>query len=193
MILLNLLLACIENKSMVSKKRVKAICGSTRKKSTNLNLLYAMKELSRNYLDITIFESIDLIPHFNPDLDNESPPTEVIRFRKELREANAILICTPEYAMGVPGTLKNAIDWTVSSMEFSKKPTALITASSLGEKGHASLLETLQVVEADITSNTQLIIPFAKTKINQENKITDGKTLGEVVSLLKSLNQRLNG
>lgn len=193
MILLNLLLACIENKSMVSKKRVKAICGSTRKKSTNLNLLYAIKELSRDYFDITIFESIDLIPHFNPDLDNESPPTEVIRFRKELREANAILICTPEYAMGVPGTLKNAIDWTVSSMEFSKKPTALITASSLGEKGHASLLETLQVVEADITSNTQLIIPFAKTKINQENKITDGKTLGEVVSLLKSLNQRLNG
>ncbi len=193
MILLNLLLACIENKSMVSKKRVKAICGSTRKKSTNLNLLYAIKELSRDYFDITIFESIDLIPHFNPDLDNESPPTEVIRFRKELREANAILICTPEYAMGVPGTLKNAIDWTVSSMEFSKKPTALITASSLGEKGHASLLETLQVVEADITSNTQLIIPFAKTKINQENKITDGKTLEEVVSLLKSLNQRLNG
>lgn len=191
MILLNLLLACIENKSMVSKKTVIAICGSTRKKSTNLNLLYAMKELSRDYFDITIFESIDLIPHFNPDLDNESPPTEVIRFRKELREADAILICTPEYAMGVPGILKNAIDWTVSSMEFSKKPTALITASSSGEKGHASLLETLQVIKANITSNTQLIIPFAKTKINQENKITDGKTLEEVMNLIKSLHQEL--
>ena len=177
---------------MISKKRVIAICGSTRKKSTNLNLLYAMKELSKDYFDITIFESIELIPHFNPDLDNESPPVDVIRFRKELREADAILICTPEYAMGVPGTLKNAIDWTVSSMEFSKKSTALITASSLGEKGHASLLETLQVIEADITPNTQLIIPFAKTKINQENKITDSKTLEQVVSLLKSLNQKLS-
>ena len=177
---------------MVSKKRVIAICGSTRKKSTNINLLYAMKELSKDYFDITIFESIDLIPHFNPDLDNESPPVDVIRFRKELREADAILICTPEYAMGVPGALKNAIDWTVSSMEFSKKPTALITASSSGEKGHASLLETLQVIEADITPTTQLIIPFAKTKINHENKITDGKTLEQVVSLLKSFNQKLS-
>ena len=108
----------------------------------------------------------------------------MIAFRNELKQADGILICTPEYAMGVPGTLKNAIDWTVSSCEFSKKPVALITASSLGEKGHASLLETLKIIESDITEETQLRISYAKTKISQAGVIVDEATKREVVSLL---------
>jgi NAD(P)H-dependent FMN reductase len=88
--------------------------------------------------------------------------------------------------MGVPGTLKNAIDWTVSSMEFSKKPTVLITASSLGEKGHASLLETLRIIEADISDNRQLLISHIKTKIKGET-ITDASTHEKVTAVMESL------
>jgi chromate reductase, NAD(P)H dehydrogenase (quinone) len=164
--------------------KILALCGSTRKNSTNLNLIKAIADLTKDKFELTIFEGLTEIPHFNPDLDNEHPPQAVIDFRKQLKETDSILICTPEYAMGVPGTLKNAIDWTVSSMEFSHKATALITASSMGEKAHASLLETLKVIEANITEQTQLLIPFAKTKVSNECKITDAKTLNEVNALM---------
>jgi chromate reductase, NAD(P)H dehydrogenase (quinone) len=176
----------------MTKHKILALCGSTRKNSTNLNLIKAIIDLTKKKFQFTIFEGLTDIPHFNPDLDTGNPPQLIIDFRKRLKEADGILLCTPEYAMGVPGTLKNAIDWTVSSMEFSKKPTALITASSMGEKGHASLLETLKVIEADITDETQLLIPFAKTKVSQDCKITDSKTLCEVNALLDAFLLKIN-
>ncbi len=110
-------------------------------------------------------------------------------FRKQLRAADGILICTPEYAIGVPGTLKNAIDWTVSSMEFSKKPVALITASLSGEKAHQSLLGTLLIIEAQMTADTELLISFIKTKVNADGKIIDTETLNSVNKLIKSFSE----
>lgn len=167
-------------------KTVFAICGSTRSASSNLSLLKAIKNLTSGIFEINIFTGIAEIPHFNPDLDNDHPPKEVILFRKQINTADGILICTPEYAMGVPGTLKNAIDWTVSSSEFSHKPTALITASSLGEKGHASLLETLKIIEADISDNTALLIPHIKMKITPDGEINHENTLTELLNFLSA-------
>ena len=178
--------------TMTNKKKILAISGSTRKKSSNLNLINAIEELSSSIFSISLFEGLTDIPHFNPDLDNENPPQEVVTFRRLLREADGILICTPEYAMGVPGTLKNAIDWIVSSCEFSHKPLALITASSMGEKGHASLMDTLRIIEAGVTEDTQLVIPFVKTKVSSEGKITDDVTLSSVLKLIDALNQNID-
>jgi chromate reductase, NAD(P)H dehydrogenase (quinone) len=176
---------------MNQSKKILAICGSTRKASVNLTLLKIITELSRETLDISIFEGLAGIPHFNPDLDNEMPPEAVTAFRRLLKEADGILICTPEYAMGVPGTLKNAIDWVVSSCELSHKPVALITASSQGFKGHASLLETLRIIECNITDEMQMVIPFVKTKI-RDNSITDRKTAEEINYLLSAFTHALN-
>src|SRR6202007_639631 len=133
---------------MSTIKKIIAICGSTKVSSTNLNLVKAIQTLTIGKFDVEIYTDIDKIPHFNPDLDTETCPIQVTTFRGKLKSADGILICTPEHAMGVPGTLKNAIDWTVSSCEFSHKPTALITASSMGQKSHTSLLETLNIIEA---------------------------------------------
>jgi NAD(P)H-dependent FMN reductase len=165
-------------------KKILAICGSTRKTTSNLNLINAIADLAKERFQISIFEGLADIPHFNPDLDNESPPEAVKNFRNQLKDADGVLICTPEYAMGVPGTLKNAIDWTVSSCEFSHKPVALITASSLGENAHESLLKTLKIIESDIGDETQLVISYVKTKVSKENKITDADTLDAVSTLL---------
>jgi NAD(P)H-dependent FMN reductase len=169
------------------QKHILAISGSTRKISTNLNLIKAIITLTGDKFDIHIFEGLAEIPHFNPDLDSECPPQTVIDFREQIKAAAGVLICTPEYAMGVPGSLKNAIDWTVSSSDFSHKPTALITASSVGEKGHASLLETLKVIECNIPEESQLLISFAQTKVSKEATITDGETEAQVKKLLDSL------
>ena len=166
-----------------------AISGSFRQGSSNTSLLHTMKSLAPAGNEFIIYDKIGELPHFNPDLDNESVPQKVKDFRTQLREADGVLICTPEYAIGVPGTLKNAIDWTVSSMEFSQKPVALITASLSGEKAHDSLLGTLLIIEARMTSDTQLLIPFVKTKVTDEGKIIDNNTLNSVNKLIQSLTE----
>ena len=173
-------------------KKILAICGSTRKTSSNLNLINAIKDLTKERFQISTFEGLAEIPHFNPDLDNEHPPETVTSFRNQLRDAEGILICTPEYAMGVPGTLKNAIDWTVSSCEFSHKPVALITASSLGENGHESLMKTLRIIESKITDQTQLVISYVKTKVSRDNKITDAITLRYVEELIEAFDELID-
>lgn len=178
---------------MNKKLKIFAIPGSTRSTSSNLNLIKAIADLTSESFIVTIFDGLSKLPHFNPDLDNEFVSLEVKAFRKQLREADGILICTPEYAIGVPGTLKNAIDWTVSSMEFSQKPVALITASLSGEKAHASLLGTLLIIEARMTSDTQLLIPFVKTKVTDEGKITDNDTLNSVNKLIQSFTEIITG
>lgn len=171
---------------MGERKKIIVIPGSTRRSSTNLNLVKAIVSLYSDKLDFQVFQGLTDIPHFNPDLDNNNPPQAVSDFRRLLKEADGILICTPEYAMGVPGTLKNAIDWTVSSMEFSNKPVALITASTAGQKGHSSLLDTLRIIESDIPEGSQLLISFIKTKIT-DDKIVDSTTLDSVSSVIESL------
>ncbi len=174
---------------MADKINILAISGSTRKNSSNLNLIKAIADLTSETFTITVFEGLSDIPHFNTDLDNQNPPEQVTSFRRQLREAAGIIICTPEYAMGVPGTLKNAIDWTVSSMEFSKKPLALITASLSGEKAHASLLGTLLIIEARMTADTQLLIQFITTKVDGNGKITDNETFNNINKLTQSLRE----
>ncbi|HTN06043.1 NADPH-dependent FMN reductase [Agriterribacter sp.] len=132
------------------------------------------------------------LPQFNPDDDTENPPVQVTDLRKQIKEANGILICIPEYAMGVPGSLKNLLDWTVSSSDFSNKPVVAITASSLGQKAHLSLLGTLQVIEARIDESTQLLISFIKTKVNDRQQITDENTLKDVRRIMDSFIAVLN-
>ena len=167
-------------------RKVLAISGSTRSQSTNLNYIKAVSVLAADAFSVEVYKGLMDIPAFNPDNDGDEPPAVIADFRNQLKKADGILICTPEYAMGVPGSLKNAIDWTVSSMEFSHKPVALITASLSGLKGHAALLETLHVIEAKITADTGLIISFAKTKISDDCTITDEAVLAAVKKMVEA-------
>jgi NAD(P)H-dependent FMN reductase len=177
---------------MTDRKKVIAISGSARKNSANLRLIKAIDELTKEKFDTTVFEGLTELPHFNPDLDNDNPPEPVNNFRQLVKSSDGILICTPEYAMGVPGTLKNALDWTVSSGEFSGKPVALITASTSGLKAHESLLDTLQVIDARINEGTQYLISFIQVKLNSENKITDEQTMGDIQKLIEAFVEEMD-
>ena len=128
------------NKRDKDDRQKKSNCnpGECKKNSANLRLIRAIDDLTKEKFDTTVFEGLTELPHFNPDLDTDDPPEAIINFRKLIRNSDGILICTPEYAMGVPGTLKNALDWTVLSGEFSGKAVALITASTSGLKAHES-------------------------------------------------------
>jgi len=171
-------------------KNIFIVCGSTRKNSTNHRYIELVKSLLGKGFGYVELDSLMNIPHFNPDDDDENVADAVKDFRNNLQEANGIIISTPEYAMGIPGSLKNAIDWTVSSSSFSKKPVLLITASSQGFKAHQALIDVLTVIEAD-TDGTRILIPFAKTKIDNENNITDKTTQEELAKAVQIFQSKL--
>lgn len=164
-------------------KNILAICGSTRQHSSNHQLIKCIASIFSEQVQINLLHNISTLPHYNPDDDKEKAPEAVTHFRNLVLQSDGILICTPEYAHGVPGSLKNAIDWLVSSSSFSGKPTVLITASTDGKFGHAALLETLKVIEAKQVEQLQLRIPFIQTKIHN-NIISDEKTLQEIKALM---------
>jgi NAD(P)H-dependent FMN reductase len=174
-------------------KKIFALSGSTRSASVNLGLIKAVAQQYASQLTFDIFEGLEQLPQFNPDKDipGDTILPEIAAMRQRMRAADGILICTPEYAMGLPGALKNALDWTVSSCEFSGKPVAVVTAASMGEKTHASLLGTLRIIEASVTDDCQLLIPFAQAKIGKEGIIKDTATAAQIQLLMDSFIGRL--
>ncbi|TGD56936.1 NADPH-dependent FMN reductase [Flavobacterium humi] len=157
-------------------RKILAISGSTRHPSSNSNILqYISGLLPAGYI-VDFFEDLDNLPHFNPDLDNAELPVAVADFRAKIATADGILICTPEYVFSLPGSLKNALEWCVSTTLLSHKNTGLVTASASGEKGHEQLLLIMKTLEARFTSETQLLIQGVRGKINPEGILTDAST-----------------
>ena len=164
--------------------RILTINGSTRAASTNGLFIQAITALIGDRAVVTGYPSVADLPHFDPDLDVLPAPPSVAHFRELIQSADGILICTPEYAMGVPGSLKNALDWTVSTADFRLKPVMLVTASLSGEKAQASLLGTLRVIEAVVPDGTTVLVQFARTKVNADG-ITDARTRSEIQHALE--------
>lgn len=156
--------------------KIFAITGSTRKNSSNFKILKYISEHIKSDFEVEIFENLDRIPHFNPDLDTENPPEEISLFRNKIMEADGIIICTPEYVFSLPGSLKNALEWCVSTTIFSNKKAGLITASASGEMGHEQLLLIMKTLEAKFDDNTQLLIQSIRGKIDVDGKIINEET-----------------
>ncbi len=174
--------------------QILAISGSLRAGSTNSNLLRAAAALAPDRVHFTFYDGLADLPHFSPELDGDNPPASVTHLRQRLQVADAVLICTPEYAFGVPGSLKNALDWTVSTCAFSDKPVAAISASSTymgGEKAHASLLLTLTALGANILESGKLTIAAVRTKMNPAGEITDPATVQALKSVVDALAQAI--
>lgn len=172
----------------MNKIKILAISGSLSKKSSNAQVLQYIAGMIDDDTEFILSDSIRELPHFNPELDTDPLPVTVQQFRKQLKEANAVLICTPEYAFGVPGALKNALDWTVSSGEFVNKPLALITASLSGEKAQAALLQTFTALSANITAERTLLLSFIRSKLDESGNFknkADEEAVKKVVASLK--------
>ena len=159
-----------------------ALCGSLRQGSLNAALIDAVERMGR--FDVQRVSTV--LPPFTPD-EADDAPREVLAFRAALRSADAILICTPEYAMGIPGVLKNAIDWTVGSCEFAHKPTALITCTASGEIAHPALIEVLRVLEAGLTEATTLLMPHNRAKVRADGSFIDNEAQRQVREVIDRL------
>ena len=157
--------------------KILAITGSTRKNSSNYKILQFISDRMNNSFEIEIFEDLDKLPHFNPDLDTENPPDKISLFRNKIVQADGIIICTPEYVFSLPGTLKNVLEWCVSTTIFSKKKVGLITASASGEMAHQQLILIMKTLEAQFDDENLLLIQGVRGKINEEGNITNEETL----------------
>lgn len=167
-------------------RNILAISGSLRAGSSNHNILQYLGGLIPDDFKYTIYDGLANVPAFDPGSDNDDPPVAVSDFRQKIADAAAIIICTPEYAFGVPGALKNALDWTVSSGSFSGKPAALITASTGGQHAHEAMIKILGALDAKLVPETTLLIQFIRTKI-VNGYIIDIQTLERLRTLLDYL------
>jgi len=167
---------------------VVAISGSLKSTSANTNILLEMAKIAPENVVVNILEGLDQLPHFNPEIIQEIPA--VTNFRNQIKAADAVIFSTPEYAFGVPGVLKNALDWLVSSGELNDKPVAAISVSPMhtgGDKALASLLLTLSALGTYTSQNAALAIGSIKSKMNKTGQITDPGSLEELDAVLASL------
>ncbi len=133
-----------------------AISGSLRRVSSNTALLRAAAALAPEGVEVVLYDGLGGLPHFNPDLEENEPPA-VTAFRVLVREADGLLISSPEYAHGVPGALKNALDWLVGGSEFVGKPVALFHASSPASPYvQASLTETVRIMSGRLVEEASV-------------------------------------
>jgi chromate reductase len=130
--------------------RILAISGSLRAQSTNTSLLRSLVLLAPSELEIVIYEELGRLPAFNPDLERNHQFDAVTRFQQALQRSTAVIFSTPEYAHGIPGSLKNALDWVVGSGELSEKVVMLMNASSRAVYAQAALTEVLFAMNAKL-------------------------------------------
>lgn len=116
-------------------------------------------------------------------------PREVAEFHERIRQADAILISSPEYIHGVPGSFKNALDWTASSGVFIGKPLALINASATSNHAQDSLIETLTVLMADVTSSR---IPLRSNRLSLDDVLADSAIVEKLQEVLATLINAVN-
>lgn len=152
-----------------------AISGSLRAASSNTTVLQALCALAPAQVTITLYDRLGDLPHFNPDLDGETAtlPAPVAALRAQIGQADGLLISSPEYAHGVPGVLKNALDWLVSSLEFPGKPVALINISPRSIFVQASLSEILTTMSAALFTDAAFTIVLPRKSLVVTDMLAD--------------------
>jgi NAD(P)H-dependent FMN reductase len=121
--------------SQAAVARVLAISGSLQARSSNSAVVRLAQRLADDHVRVNVFDALDSLPYFNPDLDVDPPPPSVHAFRERVAAADALLIASPEYAHEMPGVLKNALEWLVSSGELYAKPVAVLCAAPGPQRG----------------------------------------------------------
>lgn len=149
---------------------VLAVSGSLRKHSINTMFLRFCSEVVSTREKVIVFEELGHLPLFNPDIEHEAIES-VQRWRMALRHSDAVMIASPEYAHGVTGIIKNALDWVVGSTEFDGKPTVLLNLSMRAIHAHSALQRTLEVMNAQMVSTQTIGLPSQITSDDLQGSI----------------------
>lgn len=168
-----------------------AISGSLRARSSNREVLRALVLLAPPGTTVVTYDGLATLPHFNPDDDGIGAvlPASVVALRQAVADCDALVISSPEYAHGVPGSLKNALDWLVSGPEMVDKPTGLLTASSHSSFVHASLAETLRTMSTLLIPAATRVVPLDGRRLSAEAIAADEALAGVIREALAALIQ----
>lgn len=173
----------------MNSTRILAISGSLRAQSSNTAVLGAVALVAPREVRVTLFRGLDALPHFNPDLDVEgmAPPPGVRAFRQRVCDADALLISSPEYAHGVPGALKNALDWLVSVPELYQKPVGLLNVSVRSTHAHASLTEILRTMSMAVVPSASIAVPVSGRSLDAAAIARDPELAGALRAVIDAL------
>ena len=144
------------------------VAGSLRAGSSNAALLAAATALAPAGVTTSAYTALAALPAFNPDLeDGPGPlPDAVVHWRAALGAADMLLISSPEYAHGMPGALKNALDWAVGGSEMVGKPVGLLNASAASRFAHPQLLEVLTVMSAMVVPAATVVLDIPRRGVD---------------------------
>jgi len=168
--------------------RILAVIGSLQRRSGNRALVELAQALAAPPVEMVQAARLDALPHYDADHDRDPAPPPVAAWRQALRTADGVLIASPEYGHGMPGTLKNALDWIVGSGEFVDKPVAATCAAQAkgrGLLGLAALVQTLRAIDARVVASHPIVVPRAA--LDADGRITDAVVAHEVQLLLDRL------
>jgi NAD(P)H-dependent FMN reductase len=149
------------------------VSGSLREGSSNTALLDAAARLVPASVTAERYRALAALPAFNPDLDEGPASAPVEHWRAALAAAGAVLISSPEYAHGIPGALKNALDWVVGSGELVAKPVGIISASAASHFAHPQLVEVLTVMSATVVPAATIVIDIPRRGADAERLAAD--------------------
>ncbi|HPY40034.1 MAG TPA: NADPH-dependent FMN reductase [Thiolinea sp.] len=152
--------------------KVLALCGSLRRVSWNAALLRTAAQSAPINMRISLYPSLGDLPLFNPDLESEVPKA-VRALYASVESADALLIASPEYAHGVTGTIKNALDWLVSFSPLAGKLVVLLNASPRAYHADAALRETLRTMAATLVEEACISLPLLGSGLTEEQMLTD--------------------
>ncbi len=171
--------------------RILAISGSLRSVSSNTSLLQATIALAPAGVEIRLYGGLNDLPHFNPDLE-PIEPAAVTDLRSQIVWADGLLVCSPEYAHGVPGVLKNALDWLVSGSEFVNKPIAIFNTSPRATHAQASLIEIMTTMSGRVIPEACIDVPLLGRGLNAEAIASDAEIAVQVTAAILKIRDVVN-
>lgn len=168
---------------------VLAVSGSLREASSNTSLLRALGALAPADAAVSFSVPLDSLPFFNSDVEEAGLPPSVRVWRTEVGLADAIVISSPEYAHGVSGVLKNALDWLVGGVEIHGKPVSVLNARPQATIAHAALVETLRVMGARVVDRTA--VPLAGRQVDHRGIASDPDIASSLLAVLSTLRRSI--
>src|SRR5450830_1940923 len=176
----------------MSSFSVLSLSGSLRAASSNSALLQAAAALAPSHVQLRHYVGWGELPSFNPDQEL-SEDAALVRLRAAVRDADAVLIACPEYAHGLPGAFKNALDWLVGSGELINKPVAALNASGRAMHAQASLLETLAMMNADVVAAASLTVALPTNQLDTAAMLAHTTVVAGLQQVLAGLHEHLLG
>ena len=175
------------------KKKILAISGSVRKASINTAILQHIKESYKADFLIEIYDKVDQLPIFNPDLTDELLPPIIRALQTKIATVDGVIISTPEYVFSLPGNLKNLLEWNVATTVFAQKPTAIIIAAASGQKAFASLDLVMSTITcAPIPPELKLLLQGIGKKVDVNGQLNDMEVIEQISQLMMAFIITLN-